>query len=241
MENGGTIRLKRPLLLYILVLSFLLPMVSSAAIPVQKNTFVPLDAIDIWIDGWTTRYYYWSSLDTSDTIYVDIEVTSGSGIDFWICDDYNYGLWCFGFSCDAYYVKNDVGSVSVTFRVPYSDEWRVVFHNDDLLTSKHIEGWVGLSPSPSSLASSALLVGLGIIAVAAIGVGGCVKATQRNRKPGINAGQQTYYASESYSSTSAPPVVDNIRFCPYCGAPKQNYDAQFCSRCGRAFKGPDVL
>ena len=230
--------MKKQVLLCTMVLLFIAPVIVNAATP-NRSSITPKSTIDIWVDGWSSYYYYWTSLDTSDTIYVEFEVTSGAGIDFWISDDYNYERWNLGYASDAYATKNNVGSGNTVFNIPYADEWRVVFYNDDLLQTKHIEGYVGLSPQfvPTSVDTTFIILVLFMVVVI---VASAWEGYKRTQQPKASGYPPEMLPRISQQQIQQPTPRQPTNFCPYCGTPRQSSTAQFCATCGRAFEGPNL-
>ncbi|MFW9835544.1 MAG: hypothetical protein ACFFEK_16195 [Candidatus Thorarchaeota archaeon] len=224
--------MRKQLILFLIILA--LPTVVAAATPNDQTGFTPKFDVDVWIDE--LEYYVLSvDLDTGDTIYVEIEVTSGAGIDFFICDQENYDLWTSLQSASVYRQQHGVGSISTSFTAPAAGKWYCVFFNDALLTSKHIEGYVGTSPL-FALGGDILLGVVGL--VIAIIIGGVIwfvlKKTQKSTPSSAQPHLQQPYPPPS------GPVGSTSNYCPYCGTPKQSTDSKFCAKCGRAFDGPSL-
>ncbi len=222
------------------ILYLVLPAVVSASTPKNQTGFFPEDDVDVWIDGWGWHHWWWTGLDTSDRIYVDIEVTSAGGIDFFICDQENWDIWESGGTADVYSLLENRGSISVTFNVPYSGTWHVVFSNDDLLTQKHIEGYIGLSPLfipvgiDPSLTFFILFAVIFFVSIAAW------EGYKRTQKPKMEEYRPEMPLQISQEPTRQHPTIAPTNYCPYCGTPKQSSTARFCATCGRAFEGPDI-
>ena len=94
--------MKREAIACVMLVFAIAPVIVQAAAPAQERDMRPLADVDIWIDqrSWFTRY--WPQLLEDDVIYVDFEVTSGSDIDFFICDGEAYDLWSDGNSMSVY-------------------------------------------------------------------------------------------------------------------------------------------
>lgn len=155
--------MRKRLILSLFFLGLVLPILVSAATPTDRTGFIPEFDVDVWVDGWSWYTVYVPSLDTGDNIYVEVEVTSGAGIDFFICDQTNYDILIGLGEPYAYGQQEDVGSVSTSFSVPSSGTWYCVFLNEDLLTSKHLEGYVGQNPQYSGGDVFLLMAVFGII------------------------------------------------------------------------------
>jgi hypothetical protein len=226
-------RLKRQVLLLTVVFTFIVvPVIANAATPKERDGFEPKTDIDIWIDAWSWHRYYWTDLDAGNTIYVDVEVTSGPGMDFFFCDQANWDIWDSGGTASVYGLSSNVGSVSTSFTVPTQDTWIVVFDSDSIY-SLHVEGWVGLSPapvatSPNNNLTFTLVIIVVIVVIGAVGVAFVKQITGSNQTP-LQTSQDVY---------TSPPKSDQA-FCPYCGHPRQGMDAGFCAKCGRSFAGPE--
>jgi len=197
-----------------------------AASSQERNGFEPEFDVDIWIDPYGWFHIYYNNLTTINTIYVEIEVTSGPGIDFFICDQTNWDIWDSGGTASVYRLNENVGSVSTSFSVPSTDTWYVVFDSDSY-QNIHVEGYVGLAPAPPSIPDNSMMAVLIVAAVVVIGVIGVavVKQVSRQGPTSLPPAEQIY---------SVPPRIDT-GFCHYCGHPKQGIEAQFCAKCGRAF------
>ena len=229
--------MNRQIIVMMIILGLFIPAVASAAVP-QPDRFHPNADVDIWVNARGTYNYYWNDIPAGYRISIDLEVTYGAGVDFYIMDEENYDLYVDDQSCYAEVIRESVGAISLTFTVPSSGEWHLVFYNDDWLFQRHIEGTVTILAStissPSSLIGAVvvlaiLLIGLGI------GIACCKKLGAQDKK------QDQGYQVPSQTSYGSPPVQEKqaVTFCPYCGNPKQLYDAKFCSRCGRSFSGPE--
>jgi len=221
----------------------LIPVAVDAS-TLQSTDMHPLASVDFWVDTSDSYRYYWSSISEDYVIYIDIEVTSGSDIDFYILDEDNYDLWSSGYSSSAEVGRDNVGSVSLSFTVPVSGEWNLLFINDNWLYRKHIEGTI-TAVAPQAINDSSGLIGavitaiVFIVVIAALTVV-CTKASESKHKLGVTESQQTYPQYAPVSPPGQPPVSENAKFCPYCGAPRQFFDAKFCQNCGRPLRGPDL-
>ena len=222
------------------LLLLFLPTMAAATVPTGHSGLTPKADIDVWIDGWGAHHWWWTGLDTSDTIYVDVQVTSGGAIDFFICDEANWDIWDSGGTADVYSLLENRGSVSVTFNVPDSGTWHVVFSNDDLFTQKHIEGYIGLSPLyvPSSLTGPLAIVIMLFVAIVISGV--IWEGFKRTQQPKVHGYPPEMLPRISQEPVRSPVTGTSTNFCPYCGTPKQSLDSKFCANCGRAFDGPSL-
>ncbi|MGY5852824.1 MAG: hypothetical protein RTU92_04585 [Candidatus Thorarchaeota archaeon] len=228
--------MRKRLILSLFFLGLVLPILVSAATPTDRTGFTPEFDVDVWVDGWSWYTVYVPSLDTGDNIYVEVEVTSGAGIDFFICDQTNYDIWESLGSPYVYQQSQNVGSVSTSFNVPSSGTWYCVFYNDDILTSKHIEGYVGTTPLLApSLDLLLPLVGL-VIAVVCVGV--IWFGIKKTQKPKTAHYPTPTPLQQPYTTATQPPASTPTNYCPYCGTPRQSSTASFCATCGRAFEGP---
>ncbi|MGY5880776.1 MAG: hypothetical protein RTV31_11025 [Candidatus Thorarchaeota archaeon] len=89
-----------------------------------------------------------------------------------------------------------------------------------------------MTPS-TSVTGSAILILVAILII--VGVAACIcDRTRKQQKQAPSSYQQAVTELHPSARTS-----DEVSYCPYCGTPKQQFDAQFCSRCGRAFSGPE--
>ncbi|MHA1862655.1 MAG: zinc ribbon domain-containing protein [Candidatus Thorarchaeota archaeon] len=217
-------------ILIAVIVGLLLPNAVSAATPTQSETYSPLLSVDVWISPLSWYAVYMTDLDEGDIIYIDIEETSGGGIDIIILDLENYNQYS---NLNSYYYRArylNRGSLSTSFSVPSSGTWYVVLQNDAILTSKHVEGSVGTSPSTNSILT--VFIGLVIvISLICICIGICKKVNDDQEKKK----KQSYQAPPP----NVPLQTTDAAFCPYCGTQRQSYDAQFCSKCGRPFSGPE--
>ncbi len=233
--DGGNFILRNNVVIILIILCLALPGLASATTPTNSTEFYPEFDVDVWIDGWEWYVVYATDLDSGDTIYVDIEVTSGTGIDFFICDETNYNLWSSGFSATVYRNMESVGSISTSFNVPSSGTGYCVFYNDDILTSNHIEGYVGTTPLiPAGVDIFLVIVGLVFAFVIAGVIWFGLKKMQRPKTVPYPPPQQPYF-TQQYPQAGIPST-----YCPYCGTPRQSSTASFCATCGRAFEGPNV-
>ncbi|MFX1561080.1 MAG: zinc ribbon domain-containing protein [Promethearchaeota archaeon] len=222
----------------LMFLGLVLPGLASAAAPPNQTGFSPKTDVDTWIDGWGWHHWWWTGLDTSDTIYVEIEVTSGGDIDFFICDQENWDLWESGYTASVYQKTENAGSISKSFRIPNAGTWHVVFQNDALLTRKHIEGYIGLSPLYSTVGVDLSLV---VIVFAAIFIVGVVyEGLKRIQRPKVEGYPPHLLPQQPQMIPTHPPAKPQTNFCPYCGTPRQSKDSHFCAKCGRAFDEPSL-
>lgn len=170
-------------------------------------------------------------------IYVDFEVTSGSDIDFFICDGETYDLWNDGNTVTVSVLHENVGSYSTSFRVPSDGEWRVVFYNDNWFTRKHIEGTVEVRV-PTSPSNTLLgIAGLGLIVLVIVGIAVVfhyVKKHTKTRKQLPEYGQPP-----SRRLHTSGRVRTN--YCPHCGQRLRLPSAQFCSSCGASLGLPPSI
>ncbi len=236
--------MKRRGFLLLLVVGFLIPVAVDAS-TLQSTDMHPLASVDFWVDTSDSYRYYWSSLGEDYVIHVDIEVTSGSDIDFYILDEDNYDLWSSGYSSSAEVGRDNAGSVSLSFTVPVSGEWNLLFINDNWLYRKHIEGTI-TAAAPQVINDSSGLIGAVITAIVLVVIIGCILDYASKHEKRKQQTQQVYQPSypqapqyPEYSRAPSPPPAQT-GFCPYCGTPKHSIDAQFCSTCGRSFRGSDL-
>lgn len=162
------------LILFVTVI--LLPTVAHAAVMGQSQKTMQLDA-NFWIEPGQIRTWY--SL-TADVIYIQVRVTSGDGLEFFICDGSNYDDWRDELPATLYEHQSSMTSVSLVYDTPRLDDWRVVFYNDDDV-SQHLEGWVGLDPPPLLSIDSAIMIGGAISVVIAIAGFGWYRRSQTKR------------------------------------------------------------
>jgi hypothetical protein len=222
----------------------LLPITANSHV-LQPEKIHQHASVDFWVDTLDWYSIYWIDLDEGSRIYVNVDVTSGNDIDFFIADGENYDLWADGQSSSAYHIMSNVGSVSVSFSVPSSGEWRVVFKNDNWLYRKHIEGTITVyvpttTSSPSSSLSNigSLIIALVVVFLIVMMIACCKKLEDSKDPPQIiySPNEKQHGPPLSPLNQHFPPRQDPvIMFCPYCGTQRQNYDAIFCSRCGKAF------
>ncbi|MFX1263545.1 MAG: zinc ribbon domain-containing protein [Promethearchaeota archaeon] len=227
--------MKQHILLLCLVLPCVLfPVGAMAAKPIDHYRFQPLTDVDVWLDPLGWHWFRYTNLDTSDTIYYDFEVTDGSGIDFFICDQENYNYWSdFDIETTAYVYEltENTGGASGSFNVQSSGTWYVVFSNADSLGSKHVEGYIGLSPQmPLTNIDPTILIALFLgIAFIAIIVGLGKRAAQSQSPSAVT------YQPKSVPVTTHRPSTAPKAFCPYCGTTRQPPNAPYCSSCGKHF------
>ncbi len=235
--------MKKWLMILVLVVGLMLPTVASAATPESNLDFHPNADIDIWIDPLGWHRYWYTDLDAGDIISVSIDVVEGPGIDFFICDDENWDIWEGGGTASVYNLRENVGSLTASFTVPRSGTWSVVFDSDSL-SNIHIEGTINAytpttttstsSPADLSLIAGAITLGLLLILL------GMACFCAKKYQEGQQEGQQGYQASPQPSYQPVPIQKEEIvMFCSYCGTQRQSPDAPFCSRCGKAFSGPE--
>jgi len=202
----------------------------------------PLADVDFWVNANSFYNYYFSYLQSGYRIDIDVEVTYGTDIDFYIFDEDNYDLYADGQSCYAEVIQESVGSVSRTFTVTSSGKWHLVFNNDDWLFRRHIEGTITATAPPTTTSTAELMI-LTVAAIFLIAI--CIlcskkyEESQKASKQMHGPPSQTAYPS-SYVSQQQVHVRTTTNFCPYCGTPKQSSTASFCATCGRAFEGPNV-
>lgn len=219
----------------IVLFACILPIIGDAATP-QPKVLHPHANVDVWISPLSYHAVYMTGLDSGDIISISIEETSGNGgIDVYILDHENYLDFA---NLNSFYYQRrylDRGSLSTTFSVPTSGTWYVVFWNDAWFSSRHIEGSVGATTPQdiSALATGAIL----LIALVAICCGAKKQDDEKKKKM-----QGTYHHPQQSQPPSYQPSSNQqplVRFCSYCGAQRQSYDAMFCSHCGRSFSGPE--
>ncbi|MFW9789459.1 MAG: hypothetical protein ACFFE1_17465 [Candidatus Thorarchaeota archaeon] len=225
-------------IIILLVIAMLLPYTVDAG--TTKPREIHMNAtIDVWVDVLGSYNYYWNNLGKDYTINIDIEVTSGNDIDFYIVDEENYDLWQDNQDAYAEVIKENIGSVSQSFTVPSSGEWHLLFINDNWLFRKHIEGTVTVtSPPMSNDLSLDAVIGTGLILILVFVVIGCISNENKKKQSRDISQQPIYHQSKDYGSPRAPQNVAG--YCPYCGTPKPVIDAVFCVSCGRHFDGPDL-
>ena len=68
-------------ILFVAIVGLLLPNLVSASTPVLTETHSPDGTIDVWISPLSYYAGYMTNLDEGDIIYINIEETSGGGID----------------------------------------------------------------------------------------------------------------------------------------------------------------
>lgn len=196
----------------------------------------PLDSVDIWVDTLSWYSIYYTNCKEGGRIYGSFDVTSGSDVDFFICDLTNYDLWSSGSSSTGYEINHNVGSLSYSLNLPHDGTWYAVFSNDNWLYREHVEGTIYYA-APVTASDYSSLVGvlviLGIIGavVVCVGIGAHVYSNYvREQKAQLRQspqpqGSQVYVGpAQSYSLP---------RFCPSCGTPLRSPNDRFCSMCGR--------
>jgi len=236
--------LKRYGIILFVLVGLFLPVIANAGSQ-QSSEFHPAASVDFWVDTNDWYSYYWNDISAGYSIDVDIDVTSGNDIDFFITDGENYDLWVDDQSSNAYLIRENVGSVSVSFTIPHSGEWRVVFLNDDWLYRKHIEGTISaFAPPTTTITTSSpldsdvvgpLVIFAVIIFLIGMTIACCKKVEDRQKesRQGHQVPQQTSYEVPVHKEQV-------VMFCQYCGTQRQSSDAQFCSRCGKSFSGPEL-
>lgn len=155
--------LRKHMVILLIFIGIILPGLVSAATPRNDTMLYPEVNVDVWVPGGAWFSVDLSDLDSGDMIYVEVEVTSGGGIDFFICDQTNYDILIALGEPYRYGQQEDVGSVFTSFSVPSYGTWYCVFINEDLLTSKHLEGYVGQNPQYSGGGVFLLMAVFGII------------------------------------------------------------------------------
>ena len=232
---------RRILVSVLLALALCPGLVASIASNTQNRTLQPLTNIDIWIDPLSWHTYYVTDCKEDGRIYGSFEVTYGGDIYFFICDRSNYDLWSTGRSSVGYDNNPDVGSLSYSLTLPHDGIWHIVFWNEDLFFSRHIEGTVYYS-APLAGPASSLIVFLGLlgiigISLAVVGYAYSHRSKAQMPQQGIpspqSQGTQVYAGpAQSYA---AP------RYCPSCGTPLRSPNDRFCSICGRQLgPGPEL-
>lgn len=223
----------------LLTVCLLIPIVASAGTPEVSQGLHQNTDVDIWISSYGWHHFWYTGLDSGDTINVEIEVTDGPGIDFFICDDTNWDIWEGGDTASVYRLMENRGSVSTSFAVPRSGTWHIVFDSDSF-SDIHVEGTIGVSSyvpttSPGSPASSGVIGGLitaaVIIFLIAMFIACAMKLNDGRDRPEM---EQSLSQQPSYQHEPAQQE-QVILFCQYCGTQRQSSDALFCSRCGKAF------
>lgn len=227
------------LMTMIMIAVFCLPAIGAAAAPEPFEGFRPLSDIDVWIDALDWHTYYYSDCEKGGRIYGDFSVTSGSDIDFCICDRSTYNAWVSGDTVSVYNLNENVGSLDFSFNVPEDGIWHIVFRNDALLTRKHIVGEVFYS-SPVTTSSYSAVVALiavgGFLALIAVGFKACSDSGKKNAASAPHR-LSTYPPPASYH----PQPETASRYCPRCGTPRQSPTAMFCAQCGMRFGDPPGL
>lgn len=226
--------LRKRVVILLLFIGLVLPVLVTAATPRNQTGYHPELDVDQWIGGYDW-YYVYMNLDDGDIIYVEIEVTSGTGIDFFICDQENYDIWASYGSATGYRSRENVGSISTSYTVSSSGPWYAVFINSDLLTSKRIEGYVG-TVNPLLVDFGYLLPFIGI-AVAII-IGGAIwSGLKKMQQPKTAQYQSTMSPQRTYATYDSQNATGS---CPFCGTPKRASNARYCSTCGRQFDGSEM-
>jgi hypothetical protein len=227
----------------LLALTFCPVSVACASSRNETPTLRPLTDIDVWVDTLSSYSFYTEDCKKDGRIYGSFEVTSGSDIDFFICDQTNYDLWKTGSSSVAYEINDNVGSLSYSLNLPHDDTWYVVFYNDNWFYRKHIEGTVYYAvpytaPNSSSMGGLIVLGIIGVIVVCGgIGVHAYSNSTKKQEpQRGIPPQSQGTLVYAGPSQPSSAP-----RFCPSCGSPLRFPNDRFCSTCGRQLgPGPEL-
>ncbi|NHI89067.1 MAG: hypothetical protein EAX87_06055 [Candidatus Thorarchaeota archaeon] len=225
--------------IFLVILGILLPIGVDAATPRPRDIH-PNATIDIWVDPLGSHNYYWNNIEEGYTIHIDFDVTYGTDIDFYILDEENYDLWHNNQDAYAEVIKESIGSISESFTVPSSGEWHMLFINNDWLFSRHIEGTVTVSAPyvPNDLSTDGIIEGAAFLVFIVLVVG--VISREYQKKQNAFSGQQSVYGQTQGHATPIPRQTQQGGYCPYCGAPRVDSNAGFCSRCGRAFRGPEL-
>jgi hypothetical protein len=142
-------------------------------------------------DDW---YYVWDTLDAGTEISGHYSTWFPTdGVDFFICDEENYNIWVGGGTADVYDLQEDFHQNNIgTFTVPYAGVWYCVFsalgEEDTVTLSFGIE--IDTSGAYTSVGVDPLvLAGVGIAAVAIIGLIACTRS--RGRRPDYTPPPQT--------------------------------------------------
>ncbi len=220
--------MKREAITGVLLIIVMAPALVQAAAPAQENNILPLADLDIWVDQLSVYFYNWTQLDEGNVIYVDFEVTSGTGITFFICDAENYDLWINERNATAYMVQNGVRIYSTSFSVPSDGEWRIVFVNYDPLVRKHIEGTVEIQ-YPDSLSSMelAIVVTCSLLFVIAAGA---IVFREIGKRARIGMHESEYVQPLSQQTDTSGWM--RTSYCSTCGQSHHPPNARVCSVCG---------
>ncbi len=146
-----------------LFLYVVLSPIGATAVPQDGSEREMQITADFWIDPGQISSWY---SHTSGQVYIQVRVSTGSGLVFFICDRDNYDDWRDGYSSTRYHIDENMVSKSMTFDFPYYDEWRVVFYNDKS-SSQYLTGWVGLDPPPFYMSPAFPILVVSIVGVAA--------------------------------------------------------------------------
>ena len=192
--------MNKQLMLMVILLVCSFPIAGDAATQKPRELH-PLGNVDFWISPLSYHAVYMTSLDSGDIISISIEETSGNGgIDIYILDRENY--LDFANLNSFYYQKQYLnrGSLSTTFSVPTSGTWYVVFLNDALFSSRHIEGSVGAT-TPQDM--SALATGV-ILLIALVVICGAAKKQDDEKKKKMQE-QRFQQSMQSFESQYRQP------------------------------------
>ena len=229
--------MKREAITCVLLVIAMTPVLVQAAAPSQESDIQPLADIDVWVEMGGSYAFYWTQLDEDDVIYVDFEVTYGSDIDFFICDGETYDLWSGGNSVTVPVLRENVGSYSTSFRVPSDGEWNVVFDNDNWLVRKHIEGTIEIQYPTSPTNTASVMLGLGILIFAIIGIAAVFH--HMGKRPKMGKDMPEYVQPPSQRTHTSGWVGTN--YCPHCGQRLRLPSAQFCPSCGASLGPPPSI
>lgn len=174
--KGYRVKLINVLVLLVVLTTFPIAVNSTEN---DNSNLLPQTTHNFWLSPLTSEAYSFSceagdilegsfavTIDGDLFIYdqtkYDLWVGWGAGVDLYIFDEQNYQDWSEGLSAIPLYTEKDLTDFSWRIDIPEAGHWYVVYDNDSSIYGKQVEGTINHIPM-----SSAIVLGLGAIAVAA--------------------------------------------------------------------------